>query len=135
MISVEEKLVYAATPFRMRVLREDICDFIERQGNFPVHPLLLLPVERYNYERHSRENIYRVCFGLVDICDELWIFGIGGRSLKEYLHAQESGKPTRSFVKVFDAEWEHYAAKNKYKIEYKEVAEEVLHNSITKNGS
>ncbi len=120
------KVIYAATPFRMEYLRDQICNFIESKGHFPLHPLLTLPYERFNYERHDRETIYRVCFGLVDLSDELWIFGIGGGSLKEWLHAKESGKPTSSFVKQFDPHWKEWSTKEKYRTKYATVLEEVL---------
>ncbi len=124
---IEGNLIYAATPFRMQNLVEKICDFIESKGHFPVNPLKLMPIERYNYKRHLRENIYTVCFGLVDICPELWIFGIGAGSLKEYLRAKESGKQIRSFVKKFDPYWEESSQKEKYKIgPYKDVVKEVI---------
>ncbi|MDD5651497.1 MAG: hypothetical protein PHF86_13965 [Candidatus Nanoarchaeia archaeon] len=118
------KVIYAATPFRMQYLRDKICNFIESKGNFPLHPLLALPYERFNYERHNRETIYRVCFGLVDLSNELWIFGIGTGSLEEWKHAK--GKPRYSFVKQFDPNWEEYIQKEKYNIKYKEILEEIL---------
>lgn len=122
-----KKIIYAATPFRMENLTERICDFIERRRHFPLHPLLALPYRRFNYDRYSRDQIYKVCFGLVDLSDELWIFGIGGGSFKEWLRAKEQGKPLRSFVKVFDPKWEEYAySLEKYQTGYREVLGEVL---------
>ena len=121
-----KKIVYAATPFRMENKIGEICDFIEQQGYFPLHPLLALPYDRYNYQRYSRENIYKVCFGLVDLSDELWIFGIGSGSFKEWTRAMEQGKPIKSFIKRFDKNWKEWADKEKYKIQYKNVLDEVL---------
>lgn len=121
------KIIYAATPFRLEYLTESICDFIEEKRNFPLSPLLTMPHRRFNYVRHSRENIYRVCYGLVDISDELWIFGIGGGALKEWVYAKEKGKPVISFIKVFDPLWEEWSKKQKYlDRKYKAIVEEVL---------
>lgn len=120
------KIIYAATPFRMQNLADKICDFIEEKGNFPLHPLLAMPYERYNYDRYSRDDIYRICFGLIDLSDELWIFGIGGGSFKEWIYAKEKGKPLKSFVKIFDPKWLEWMKKEKYQTNYKEVLEEVL---------
>ncbi len=123
------KIIYAATPFRMENQRDKICDFIEEKGNFPLHPLLALPYKRYNYERHPKEQIYKVCFGLIDISDEVWIFGLGGGSLKEWAYAKEKNKETLSLVKQFDPSWKIWKNKEKYKTKYHELVEEVLSRS------
>ena len=120
------KIVYAATPFRIEYKAEEICDFIEQQGCFPLHPLLALPYKRYNYDRFSKEDIYRVCFSIVDFSEELWIFGIGSGSFSEWSRAKEQEKPTRSFVKRFDPDWKEWSQKDKYQTKYKEILEEVL---------
>lgn len=120
------EIIYAATPFRMESQVGEICDFIEREWKFPFHPLLALPYDRYNYRRFSREDIFRVCFGMVDLSDGAWIFGIGSGSFKEWMRARDSGKPVRSFVKRFDADWEEWARKDKYRTQYAKVLAEIL---------
>ena len=119
-------LIYGATPFRMVDQTKKIYDFIESKGHFPILPLLLLPPDKVNYQKYRREEIYRICFGLVDICDEVWIFGIGGGSLQEFERAKDSGKPVRSLVKRFDPDWEKRSQKEKYFIKYKKLVDEVL---------
>ena len=66
-----KKIVYAATPFQLADLTNRICDFIESQNCIPLHPFNALPLERYNYDRYSKNEIYTVCFRLIDISDEL----------------------------------------------------------------
>ena len=108
------KIIYAATPFRMEDKKEEICDFIQNQGHFPLHPFNTLPMSRYNYNNFSREDIMKVCYGMVNISDELWIFGIGSGSLDELTYAKKIQIPTKSFVKQFDPEWEWHSKKQKY---------------------
>ena len=37
-----KEIIYAATPIRMTDRTDEICDFIEKQGYFPMHPFLAL---------------------------------------------------------------------------------------------
>ncbi|MFZ5955138.1 MAG: hypothetical protein ACOYT4_01830 [Nanoarchaeota archaeon] len=127
------KRIYAATPFRMERLINNICDFIESQGHFPIHPFLALPLERYNYERYPKEEIYQVCFDLVGITDELWIFGIGTGALTEYRKAKELKKPVKSYIKVFDSDWEERFKEKefeRYQKNFGEILDEVIETSI-----
>ena len=77
------KIIYAVTPFRMENLKDKICDFIQDKGYFPLHPFNTLPMLRYNYNNFTREEIMKVCYGMVNIKDELWIFGLGFGSFDE----------------------------------------------------
>lgn len=120
------KIVYAATPFRLAHRTDHICDFIESQNCIPLHPFNALPLERYNYDRYSKKEIYKICFKLVDISDELWIFGLGSGSLKEWQRAKERGKHRRVALAYFDLQWKEYAKKEKYKRLYGEALTEVL---------
>lgn len=130
MKKINGKIIYAATPFRFSgELIEKICDFIEQTGNFPLHPLLTMPLKRYNYQRYSKDLIYKVCFGMVDLSEEVWIFGIGSGSLKEYQRARNMGKQVRSFVKRFDPNWEEWSQKRKYQKKYGDLVREILEES------
>ncbi len=120
------KVIYAATPFRMKDLKERICDFIQERGHFPLHPFNALPMSRYRYSNFTREEIMRVCYGLVELSDELWIFGLGSGSFDEWLKAKDIEIPRKSFVKVFDPKWEEYSQKVKYKSRYPGLLKEIL---------
>lgn len=122
-----EKIIYAATPFRMENLKEKICDFIQEQGHLPLHPFNTLPMSRYNYENFSREIIMKVCYEMVKISNELWIFGIGTGAFDEYLKAGEIIIPRKSFVKQFDPDWKEHSQKEKYSIgKYKGILNKIL---------
>ena len=110
------KKIYASTPFRLANKINEICDFIQVQGHFPIHPFNALPLNRYSYDNFNRDDIMDVCYGLVDLSDELWIFGIGSGSLDEIKYAKFLQKPVESYIKQFDSDWEKYS--KKYKINY-----------------
>ena len=120
------KFIYAATPFRMENLKEKICDFIQNKGHFPLHPFNTFPMSRYNYDNFTREEIMKVCYGVVKLSDELWIFGLGSGSFDEWLKAKEIEIPRRSFVKEFDPDWEEGSKKEKYGLKYPGLLKEIL---------
>jgi hypothetical protein len=121
-----KKIIYAATPFRIENLKDRICDFIQEKGHFPLHPFNTLPMSRYNYDNFTREEIMKVCYGLVNISNELWIFGIGNGSLDEFAKAREINLPTKSFVKQFDPLWKLQSEKEKYHPKYSKAIKEIL---------
>jgi len=121
------KIIYAATPFRMESLKDKICDFIQEQGHFPLHPFNALPMTRYNYRNFKRQDIMRVCYGMITLSDELWIFGLGSGSFDEWLKAGEIIIPRKSFVKQFDPLWQEYSKKEKYQVgRFKGILNEIL---------
>ena len=124
---INGSIVYCATPFRMERQTKRICDFVEDHGHFPLHPFNAMPLDVYNYGRYDKRLIFKVCFGMVDISDELWIFGIGSGSLKEYQRAKDSMKPTRSFIRVFDPDWETVLVdKPRYRENFGDLVDEIL---------
>ena len=46
-------------------------------------------MSRYNYKNFTREEIMKVCYGMINISDELWIFGVGSGSLDEFEYAKK----------------------------------------------
>ncbi|MDD5700398.1 MAG: hypothetical protein PHH00_04425 [Candidatus Nanoarchaeia archaeon] len=117
------KIIYAATPFRMGSQTGEICDFIGRQGHFPLSSLATVPYG--NVGDFPAEVLVRSSDGLIDLSDELWIFGIGDSTLREWVYAKDNRKPCRSLVKLFDYEWEERAKRERF-AGYPGVAEEVL---------
>ena len=120
------KIIYAATPFRIENLKDKICDFIQDKGHFPLHPFNTLPMLRYNYDNFTREEIMKVCYGMIDISDELWIFGIGSGSLDEFEYAKKIIIPTKSFAKQFDPEFTWHSEKKKYHKKHSGILKEIL---------
>ena|SRR3989344_9684740 len=122
--------VYAAIPIRMNEQARQIYLFIKSQGRFPIIPLLLFPPDSYNYDTFPRRNIYRICFSLVGISDEVWIFGIGAGALKEYERKRNQSGLVRSFVTSFDSELEEYSKSEHYQEpKYIDLAREVIATS------
>ncbi len=83
-------------------------------------------MSRHNYDNFERKDIMNVCYGMIKISDELWIFGLGSGSLDEFEYARKIIKPTESFIKQFDPEWEEYSKKEKYHKKYPNTLKEVL---------
>lgn len=117
------KIIYAATPFRMKSQTGEIWDFIERQGHFPLSSLATISYS--NFDKQHREIMPIVSSRIINSSDELWIFGIDDNSLREWMYARGIMKPARSLVKLFDYEWEERAKKEAYP-KYSGVVKEIL---------
>lgn len=98
------KLVYCATPGRISDKKERIMNFVEEKGDAPFHPFQAYPYERFEGGEPGRERTIEYCKRAVDICDELWLFGVSEGTLTELEHALEEDKPVKKFLK-FDPDW------------------------------
>jgi hypothetical protein len=103
------KLVYCATPARMADKKNKIMDFVTKQGHGPFHPFQAFEYKRFEGGPVGREKTMEFCRKSVDICDELWLFGISEGTLEEMDYAMKTGKPVEFYYEKFDPEWEkHY---------------------------
>lgn len=59
----------------------------------PIHMFSYFEIEDEKY----REEIMKICYHLIDICDEVWVFGISEGCLKEIEYAWKIGKPVKIF--------------------------------------
>ena len=88
------KRVFISHPFTSdpegnRVRVDIICRDLVKQGILPISPLHLFSfMEDDNY----REHILQVCFRLIDICDEVWVYGGSEGCEKEREYALSRGK-------------------------------------------
>lgn len=97
------QLIYCATPSRIAHNRQQIMDFVTQQGYAPLHPFQAFPYERFEGDPViGRQRSMEWCLRLVDISDQLWVFGISRGTLQELTHALTIGKPFRSFFREFD---------------------------------
>lgn len=77
---------------RARVNR--ICKRIAESGRLPISPLHLFSF--YDSEDDElREAIMQVCFRLIDICDEVWVYGDSDGCRREAAYARSIGKSVR----------------------------------------
>jgi len=103
------KLIYCATPSRIKNRKEEIMDFVTNQGYAPLHPFQAYPYDRFEGNpRIGREKSMEFCLRLVDICDEFWMFGVSEGTLIEVVYAIENGKTVRLKFESFDAEWRKF---------------------------
>ena len=88
------KRVFISHPFTSdpegnRVRVDIICHDLDKQGILPISPLHLFS---FMEDDRQREEILQVCFRLIDICDEVWIYGDSGGCEREAEYAQRAGK-------------------------------------------
>ncbi len=80
---------FASDPVGNRVRVDIICHDLVKQGILPISPLHLFS---FMENDDNREEILQVCFGLIDICDEVWIYGDSEGCEKERDYALSRGK-------------------------------------------
>jgi hypothetical protein len=88
------KRVFVSHPFSSdpegnRVRVDIICHDLVKQGILPISPLHLFS---FMENDDNREEILQVCFRLIDICDEVWIYGDSEGCEKERDYALSRGK-------------------------------------------
>ena len=93
------KRVFISHPFTSdpegnRVRVDIICRDLVKQGILPISPLHLFS---FMENDDNREEILQVCFRLIDICDEVWIYGDSEGCKREAEYAQRAGKVVRMY--------------------------------------
>ena len=63
---------FSSDPEGNRVRVDIICHDLVKQGILPISPLHLFSFMENDLQR---EEILQVCFRLIDICDEVWVYG------------------------------------------------------------
>ncbi len=77
-----------------RASADRICRRLAKQGLLPVSPLHMFSF--YDGEDHAtREAILQVCFRLIEICDEVWVYGDSEGCRLEADYAKRIGKIVR----------------------------------------
>lgn len=100
------KLIYCATPSRLVHKINEVMDFVTNEGNAPLHPFQAFPYERYEGNpRIGRTKSMEWCLKLVDISDEVYMFGVSNGTLEEVAHAMKIVKPVTLQFDGFDPEW------------------------------
>jgi len=84
-------------------------DVVTAEGYAPLHPFQALPYERFEgNSRVGRDKSMEFCMRLVDVSDELWMFGISSGTLMEAVHALDIKKPVEFKFEYFDPEWKKF---------------------------
>ena len=92
------KRVFISHPFSSdlegnRVRVDIICHDSVKQGILPISPLHLFS---FMEDDLHREEILQVCFRLIDICDEVWVYGDSEGCRMELEYARSIGKVVRA---------------------------------------
>jgi hypothetical protein len=80
---------FSSDPEGNRVRVDIICHDLVKQGILPISPLHLFS---FMEDDLQREEILQVCFRLIDICDEVWVYGDSEGCRKERAYALSQGK-------------------------------------------
>lgn len=80
-------------------------DYVESKNNAAFNPFLAFPLERFELGKVGIEITMEYCKRAVEMCDELWIFGLSEGTMKEMSHAIKIKKPIKT-IKEFDENWE-----------------------------
>ena len=84
---------YKDDPMGNKKRVDTICRELAEKGDLlPISPLHLFSFMK---EDSNREEILRVCFRLINICDEVWIYGDSEGCRREAQYAKSVGKPVR----------------------------------------
>ena len=114
-INPKSKLIYMAVPNRLIVEDKSIekqMDVVTKEGNAPLHPFQAYPFERYEGGPIGKARTWDYCCRLVDIADEVYLFGIGHGTLNETAHAIKKGKPIKLLMDQWDPDWKkHYSTR------------------------
>ena len=83
---------FSSDPEGNRVRVDIICHDLAKQGILPISPLHLFS---FMEDDLQREEILQVCFRLIDICDEVWVYGDSEGCRREAKYAKSVGKPVK----------------------------------------
>jgi hypothetical protein len=84
---------YKDDPKENKKLADTICRELEERGDvLPISPLHLFS---FMEDDLKREEILQVCFRLIDICDEVWVYGDSEGCRREAKYAKSVGKPVK----------------------------------------
>ena len=86
---------YKDNPTGNKKQADAICrELAERDDILPISPIHLF---RFMENDDKREEILQVCFRLIDISDEVWIYGDSEGCRKEAEYARRAGKVVRMY--------------------------------------
>ena len=84
---------YKDDPKGNKKLVDTICrELEERDDILPISPLHLFS---FMENDDKREEILQVCFRLIDICDEVWVYGDSEGCRREVKYAKSVCKPVK----------------------------------------
>lgn len=78
-----------------RASADRICRRLAKQGLLPISPLHLFSFYETE-DQDIRDAVLQVCFRLIDLCDEVWMYGDSEGCRMEADYAERSGKVVRN---------------------------------------
>ena len=80
---------YANNPTENKKKVDKICKYLIKHDIVPISPLHLFS---FYDEDADREYIMKACFHMIDMCDEVWIYGDSEGCMEEMNYALSKGK-------------------------------------------
>ncbi|OXY99962.1 hypothetical protein BEK98_01840 [Streptomyces diastatochromogenes] len=95
-----------ACPSRMANQADKFQNLVVEQGHAPLNPFRALPYALFEGGLPGRKQTLEWCCRLIDVCDQMWLFGISAGTLLEVQHLLDRGrrKDLRDFTHIYDDE-------------------------------
>ncbi len=84
---------YSDNPEENKKKAEQICKLLIKEGMLPISPLHLFS---FSENDDARSEIMEVCYKLIDISDEVWIYGFSEGCKLEKEYAIKNNKTIKS---------------------------------------
>jgi len=83
---------YKDSPDENKIKAQAICLDIFRNGHIPISPLHLFS---FMEDDGAREDIISWCLEMINLCDEVWVFGSSEGCNIERAYAEKKGKTVK----------------------------------------
>lgn len=111
------KRIYCAIPPRLVSYQRRIVDVVAAQNCVPIHAFQTPPCESFENRSVGRELSMESRKRMVDISDELWMFGVSDGTLEDLSYALSIEKPIR-LNGQFDPSWNEHNLRLRKKHSY-----------------
>lgn len=85
---------YSDNPEKNLKKVDKICKYWEKKNIIPVSPLHLFSFYEHD---NAREEIMKICFDLIEICDAIYVYGNSEGCRREREYAEKIGKPVEVY--------------------------------------
>ena len=93
-VSNQKKRIFISHPYKNspdvnKNKTQEICKQVMEDGHLPISPLHLFS---FMNDDSARDDIIAWCLDMINLCDEIWVFGDSEGCNIERIHAENNGK-------------------------------------------